>query len=350
MDTTDKDIVFDDLGYCNHCNGYFENLKKVVRIGRLDPIMEKIKASRKGKYDCILGISGGTDSSMVAYLAKSYGLNPLLFHLDNTWDSAESEHNVQRILGKTGFDFDIAKSDWETFRDLQLAFLKSSVINIEMITDQALAAVTWKKAMKLGVHYILNGSNYVTEAIMPRSWGYRNDDVVNIKNIHKAFGKLSLKNYPMLSLQKIWYYRIVIGIAPVSPLNFIDYKKAEAKETLTDWCGWKDYGTKHGESVWTRFYQGYILPTKFRVDKRRAHLSTLICSGQMSRNEALKELEKLPYEPKQFESDKKMVLEKLELTEDAFEEIMKLPIQTHQFYGTDERTINILRRMKRILK
>jgi len=352
MDTTDPLITFDKKGFCNHCTRYFEKegkfvLKREEGQRKLQKLIDKIKtAGTNSKYDCLLGVSGGTDSSYVAYLAKQYGLRVLLFSFDNGWDTEVAKKNVTWIVDATGSDIFEYTVDFDEFRDLQLAFLKASVINIEMITDHAIAAALYKVATAKHIKYILTGINYVTEAIMPASWGHRFNDLPNIKAIHQKYGTKLLKTYPTMSLWKLVYNRVVRGIQLIPILNYIYYNKEEAKKTLRNAFHWQDYGLKHYESLWTKFYQSYILPRKFGVDKRKAHLSTLICSGQITRQQALKELMKPPYDQKELEHDMQVVLKKLGVSDEEFEDLMKLPIKKHQEYGTDEWLYLLLRSLR----
>jgi len=354
MDTTDPDIVFDENGICNNCKDYFEKKKKFVFEGeegkkKLKEIVNKIREDGKyKKYDCILGVSGGTDSSYVAYLAKKFGLQVLLIHLDNEWDSEIAKRNIDNIVEKTNFDMYVYKVDWEEFKDLQLAYLKASVVDIEVVTDHAITALIYDTANKKRIKYILSGTNFVTERIMPKSWIHRKNDLRNLKAIHKRYSSVRFKTYPTMGLFKLLYYRFFKGIQFIPLLNYVDYNKKEAKKVLHNEFCWKDYGGKHYESIFTKFYQAYILPTKFNIDKRKAHLSTLICSGQTTRDEALKELEKPAYAKDEFEREKKYVLKKLGLSEKEFEHLMKLPIKKHQEYATDEWIYSPLRRLKKL--
>jgi len=352
MDTTVPDIVFDENGICNNCKDYFEKDNKIVFKGeegrnKFQEIAEKIKIDGKtNRYDCIVGVSGGTDSSYVAYLAKKSDLRVLLVHIDNGWNSEISEKNIQNIVEKTGFDYCKYEVDWEEFRDLQIAYLKASVMDIEVITDHAIKAAIYDIASKNGIKFILSGSNIATEGIMPKSWVHTKEDLRNLEAIHKRYGEIKLKTYPKMGLSKFVSYILLKGIQNVSPLDYVEYDRKEAKRILQSEFGWEDYGRKHSESIFTRFYQGYILPRKFNIDKRKAHLSTLICSGQITREEALKELGKPFYEEDELERDKKYVLEKLNLSEKDFEELMKLPIKRHDEYATNEWIYSLLRRLK----
>jgi len=355
MDTTDPDIVFDENCICNHCTDYFEKEKKFVFKGeegekKLKEIVNKIKEDGKyKKYDCIVGVSGGVDSSYLVYLVKKYDLRVLLVNLVNGYDTEIAKNNIKRIVKKTNFDMYTYKVDFEEFKDLQLAYLKASVVDIEMITDHAINAAICNVANKKRIKYILSGGNIVTEDILPISWLYIKNDLRNLKAIHKKYGKIKLKTFPTLGLYKWLYYELLKGIQFISLLNYMNYNKKEAKKILHSEFGWENYGGKHYESIFTKFYQAYILPTKFGIDKRKAHLSTLICSGQITREDALKELEKPLYAKDELEEDKHYVLNKLGLSEKEFEDLMKLPIKKHQEYGTqeDEWIYSLLRMLKK---
>lgn len=343
MDTTDPDITFDKNGVCNHCHKYDEIVKLHVVKGqegkkKLEQILKNIKEKGKGKpYDAILGISGGVDSTYVAWLAKQHGLRVLLTSLDNGYNPPETTQNVERIVKKLGFDFKPFILDFEEFRDLQLAFFRAGVINIEALTDHAIRAWLYRLANSMGIKHVLSGTNLVTEVTMPVAWGWDNNDVSNIVGIHKKFGTVPMKTFPLLGYGKLVWFQMVKGIQVVSPLNYVDYDKAEVKKLLGSEFGWEDYGAKHWESIFTRFYQAYILPTRFGIDKRRPHLSCLICDGQITRDEALAELSKPVYPAGMLERDKAFVLGKLRITDEEFRKLMSLPIHGHAEYGTDQK-------------
>ncbi len=346
MDTTAEEITFDAKGVCNFCHYFDQNIKPILDRARsgegkklLDQIVVVIKRASQGKpYDSVLGISGGTDSSYLAHLAAELGLRPLVVHVDTGWNSPESELNVKRLVAKLGLDLEIITVDWEEMRDLQLAFYKASVKNCEIPQDHAFLAALYKKAAEIGVHYILSGGNFATESILPRSWGYNAGDLRHLLAIHKRFGTRPLRKFPTLSfVERYVYYPIVRKIKEVRLLNYVPYNRAEAKRILADRYGWQDYGLKHYESVLTRFFQGYYLPTKFGIDKRKAHLSSLILSGQITREEALEELKKPPYPSKEMlERDKAYIAEKLGLSLEEWEEILALPPRDHREFPTSE--------------
>jgi len=340
MDTSDPNISFYQGGVCNHCNDYESVHKKEIYNGtegesKLRESLDAIKNAGKGKeYDCVLGLSGGVDSTYVAYLARQYGLRPLVVHLDNGWNSELAVNNIKQVIKKLKFDYMAIVIDWEEFRDIQLAYLKASVIDIEAITDHAIIAALHKVAAENKVKYIVSGSNLVTEAILPSAWIHNKMDGTNVKAIHKEYGTKPLKTYPIMDVVKHQYYQRVLKITTIPILDYIPYIKEEVKQLITDKLKWRDYGGKHYESIFTRFYQGYILPTKFGVDKRRAHLSTLICSEQITREEALEELKAPIYNLEQLAMDKEFVLKKFGFTEQEFKEIMDLPVRRHRDFAT----------------
>lgn len=328
MDTTDPDITFDKDGVCNHCHRYDELLS--VRVfepeeGKraLDQLVTNIKRDGKKKeYDCIIGVSGGVDSTYVAYLTKKLGLNPLAIHFDNGWNSELAVSNIEKVLEKLDIDLYTYVIDWEEFKDLQLSFLKASTPDGEIPSDHAINALLFKEASKRGIKYIINGMNFKTESLAVPKWAYGHSDWKYIKSVHKQFGTKKLKKYPYFTLFDTFLYLFVRRIRLVSILNYIDYDKSEVMKVLQEDLGWKYYGGKHYESVYTRFYQSYILPQKFNIDKRIGHLSDLIRSGSISREDALKELDKEIADSDMMATDKKFVKKKLGLSDDAFEKIM----------------------------
>jgi N-acetyl sugar amidotransferase len=339
LDTLDDArIQFDDSGVCGYCHRYkrLETQRLFLdqdREQELQKILDQVKASKgRSKHDCLLGVSGGVDSTYVAIKLKELGLNPLLVHVDNGWNSELSVMNIQSIMDKLQLDLHTYVIDWEEFRDIQLGFLRASVIDIELVTDHAIVACLYNLAAKLGIKHIISGDNFATEGIMPRGWTHEKSDLLNIRYIAEHFGHRRLRTYPRLGYWRRQYLVLVKGIKVVPLLNYLHYNKAEAKAEITRVLGWKDYGTKHGESIFTRFYQHYILPRKFKADKRKAHLSALICSGQMSRTEALAELDKPLYEERELQTDLAFVTKKLGLTSDEFEAIMSAPVHQHTDY------------------
>ncbi len=335
MDTTDPEIRFDQDGVCNHCTGHLERIKAELHPGEeghreLERIAEIIKREGRGKrYDCIIGVSGGVDSTTVAYHVKRLGLRPLAVHLDNGWDSELAVSNIEKTLNVLGVDLFTQVLDWEEFKNLQLSFLRASVPNAEIPTDHAIISLLYHSAAREGVRYIIHGGNVSSEGIMPVSWMHYNQDLRLLKAIHRRFGTGRLKSFPKMSLFHWSYYLLVRGFKYFPILNYLDYDKNQARQLLIDELAWRPYGAKHYESIYTRFFQSYFLPVKFNIDKRKAHFSSLICAGQMTREQALAEMEKEAYPAEMMAEDKEYVLKKLGLSPQHFEEIMALPIRKH---------------------
>lgn len=343
MDTTDPEITFDENGICSHCRRYEYRARTELHYDKageaqFKKIIENIKRDGEGKkYDCIIGVSGGVDSTYVAYCAKKLGLRPLAIHFDNGWDSELAVSNIENKIRKLDIPLKTYVVNWEEFKDVQLSFLKASVPNCEIPTDHAITASVYDLAIKEGVKYILGGGNITTEAIMPESWGYNARDLRHLKAIHNKFGSQKLKTFPKLGIIKWFYGTFVRGIKVIPVLNYIHYDKKEAKEIIQRELNWRDYGGKHHESIYTRFFQGYILPKKFGFDKRRAHFSTLINSGQMTREEAISEMKKGAYPSEEaVNADKIYVAKKLGLETGEFEKIMSEPVKSHLDYKNND--------------
>jgi N-acetyl sugar amidotransferase len=344
MDTRDTEIQFDEQGVCNHCHDYERLVQQRVLTGEagrryLEMLVEKIQREGQGKpYDCVMGVSGGVDSTYVAYVAKTQlGLRPLAIHMDNGWDSELAVKNIEETLKRLGIDLYTKVLDWEEFKDLQLAFLKASTPDSEIPSDHAIWAVIEDMAEKLKVRYILSGFNVRTETHLPRAWSQGHFDWKYIQSVHKKFGKGKLRTFPHQDL--FTYYRRLLTLRRVDILNYLDYNKQEAMNLLERELGWKYYGGKHHESIYTRFYQGYILPTKFGYDKRRSHLSSQICSGEITRDGALLELQKPTYAPSMQEEDREYVAKKLGVSDSEFDAIMNLPRKSFSDYPSYGRVI-----------
>jgi N-acetyl sugar amidotransferase len=343
MDTSDPEIVFDAQGVCNHCHDYDRLIAQKVLEGQagheyLERLVEKMKRDGRGKpYDCIIGVSGGVDSTYVAYLVKKMGLRPLAVHMDNGWDSELAVRNIEETLKRLGIDLYTEVLDWEEFKDIQVAMLKASTPDSEVPSDHAISAVLGNMADKLKVKYIISGANVRTESHLPRAWSYGHFDWKYIRGLHKQFGSGRLKSFPSIGF--FTYYRRLLTQRRVDILNYIDYNKNEAMKILQEELGWRYYGGKHYESIYTRFYQGYILPVKFGFDKRRSHLSSLICSGEITREAALVELDKPTYAPSMQEEDREYVVKKLGLSDEQFEAIMAAPKKTFWDYPSYSRVV-----------
>lgn len=356
MDTSDPEIIFDDKGVCNHCHRYEEELPKRVFQGeiaqeKLAQMVLNIKQTGKGKdYDCIIGVSGGVDSTYVAYLTKKLGLRALAVHFDNGWNSELAVSNIEKVLDKLDIDLFTYVIDWEEFKDLQLSFLKASTPDGEIPTDHAINALLFREASKRDIKYIINGMNFATESMAVRMWAYGHSDWKYIKAVHKIFGNSSLKNYPHYSFLNLFYWTFLKRIKVVSILNYINFNKDEVMKIIQDELDWVYYGGKHYESVYTRFYQGYVLPTKFNIDKRKGHLSDLIRSGQINRENAIEELKQVAYDADMQRIDKPFVLKKLDFDEIGFQKVMDEKPKTFLNYPNNSENVNKLKKIVNFLR
>ncbi len=358
MDRSDPEIVFNENGVCNHCVRYDEIIDSRVFKGdiahkKLKEIVKKIKiSSKKNEYDCIIGVSGGVDSSYVAFLTKELGLNPLAIHFDNGWNSEIAVDNIKKILDKLNIDLYTYVVDWDMFSDLQKAFLKCSTPDGEAPTDHAINALLFKEAGKRGIKYILSGMNFASESMDVRMWSYGTSDFKYIKDVYNKYGNgFSLKDYPHFTLLDLFYWTFFKRIKVVSILNYIDYNKDYASEILQKQLNWTKYSGKHYESVYTRFYQGFFLPQKFGIDKRLGHCSDLIRAGQISRDKALKLIKQPPYlDSNLLKIDKDFVQKKLNLSDDDFDEIMKLENRNFMKYKNSSNQITRLKKIVNFLR
>ena len=337
MDTSDPDIDFGDDDFCNYCTDY---LKTTIGLSSCETTLNNlIKAIKENgvdkKYDCIIGVSGGVDSTYVAYMVKKFGLRPLAVHLDNGWNSELAVSNIEKTLDKLKIDLFTYVLDWEEFKNLQKSFLKASIPGMEIPTDHAILALLYKVAAQHKVEYIINGSNTRTEKIMPPSWSeaVAQRDWLLIKNIYKIYKNKKLKDFVRFSLIDYIKYKIFYKQKIINLIDFTTFSKKEAVTLIEKELGWRNYGGKHYESIYTRFTQGYIQPVKFNFDKRRAHLSNLICAGEISRAEALNEIEKSPYINRQMEEeDIEYFKKKLDLTDEEFDEILQAHKKSYKEY------------------
>jgi len=341
MDTTDSKITFDANGVCNHCRSFWRHVRPNWHTddrGRkqLEGIVAKIKEGGKGKdFDCVLGISGGADSSYMLHIAVTeFGLRPLVFHVDGGWDSEIAVHNIEVMIDKLGLDLYTEVIDWEEMRDLQLAFFKAGVPHIDLPQDHAFIATLYKYAYQYKVEYILNGGNFSTECVRnPMEWLYYGTDMAQIRDIHGKFGTIPLKKYPLSPI--LWhklYLPYIKGIKVVKPLNYIPYIKKDAMKVLAEIYGWKEYGQKHFESRFTRFYEGYWLPVKFGYDTRKVQFSSLILTGQMTREEAIERLKTPAYDPETMEDDFRYVARKLGISEEELLSYLNAPNKSYKDY------------------
>lgn len=352
MDTVvDVAIEFDERAVCNHCRRYDQLHSSRLATGEagrraLAKLVEKIKSDGRGReYDCIIGVSGGVDSTFVAYLVREFGLRALAVHFDNGWNSELAVRNIERVLNKLGVDLFTYVVDWPEFRDLQVAFLKASTPDGEIPTDHAINALLWREADQRRIRYVISGMNFATESFSIPAWSYGHSDWRYIKDVHRQFGTVRLQSYPHFSLTYLFFVNVFRRIRTASILNYVDYKKEEAMAVLRDKLGWKYYGGKHHESIYTRFYQGYVLPRKFGIDKRFGHLSDLINAGQMTRDFALKEIEEPPYPADLQRQDLAYAIKKLGLTTEQFEEIMNAPKRSFRDFRNSYMFVQFMRNM-----
>jgi N-acetyl sugar amidotransferase len=359
MDISDERIVFDEHGICDHCNTFYKvTLKHWHTDARgqaeLDRMVDRIRKSGKGKdFDCIIGLSGGIDSSYLAYIAKEkLGLRPLVFHVDAGWNSDIAVNNIEKLVDGLGLDLFTEVIDWEEMKDLQLAFFRAGVPHIDAPQDHAFFAAMYKFAVRYGVKYILTGANLSTECIRnPIEWMYYQSDSWQLRDIHRQFGSRPLKNFPVTSISwhKIWlpYFR---GIRVLRPLNYIPYVKEEAQRLLIDRFGWQRYPQKHFESRFTRFYESYWLPVRFGYDVRRVQYSSLILTGQMTRDEALERLKQPPYDPATIAQEIEFVANKLGISVDELNSYMRLPKRTYRDFKSQRLIYDIGSRVMKLFR
>ncbi|MDD2268380.1 MAG: N-acetyl sugar amidotransferase [Eubacteriales bacterium] len=346
MDTTDSKIVFDDNGVCDFCNDYKENIlphwNPSNDNSELEIVAEKIRQAGKGKkYDCIIGLSGGVDSSYLCYIAKiKMKLRPLVFVVDTGWNLNVAVENIEKIVKKLDLDMYTEVVNWNEMRDLQLAFFKAQVPYQDLPQDHAIFAALYNYAVKNGIQYVLTGANNSTECIRPPvEWVYQND-ITFIKDVHKKFGKIKLKTFPLCGMIKYrLFYPYINGMKRVAPLNMVTYDYDKVKAFLQDYFDWHPYENKHYENVFTRFYEGYYLPHKFGYDKRKCYLSNMILTENMTRDEALKELEKNPYSNDLIQEDKEYIAKKLGVSIDEFENLINGENKTFEDYKNSFKVI-----------
>lgn len=342
MDTTDPAITFNAAGESNHVQFYREKLLAIWNpegnTAHFDALVERIKADGRGKeYDCLIGISGGVDSSYIAYLAWKHGLRPLIVHTDTGWNSELAVKNIENIVSRCKFDLITHVVDWPPMQDLQRAFFRAGVPNQDIPQDHAIFAAFYGLAAKRNIKWVLNGGNFASESILPRAWGSDAGDLRHILAIHRRFGSRSLRGYPTMGYVKYAFqFRVLHRLKIAKPLNLIRYHKQEAIETLGREFGWRYYGGKHYESRFTKFFQSWYLPTKFGFDKRLAHYSSLILSGQMTREAALTELAQPTYSAGELAEDFSYMQRKLGLTKAQFEELMAQPARQHADYPNSQ--------------
>lgn len=350
MDTSDSNIVFDDRGWCDYCNNYQRNILPNWHpdergAAELAAVVDEIKRDGKGQdYDCLIGISGGIDSSYVTYLAKAkLGLRPLIFHVDAGWNTQQAVNNIEKLIDGLGLDLHTEVVDWLEMQDLQLAFFKAQVPHLDTPQDHAFFAALYNFAAKNNFKYILTGANYSTECVRePLEWHYHASDLRQLRDIHRRFGTRPLRTFPLADIFKYkLYYRFIKGVRVVKPLNCVPYIKDQAIQELTDRFGWQRYAHKHYDSRFTRFYEGYWLPNKFGYDKRRAHFSSLILTNQMTRQEALEKIAQPAYDAATIAQDFEYVATKLDLSVAELQALMGGPNKSYRDYKSTMPLINV---------
>lgn len=337
MDTSDPKISFNENGICNHCTTFYNETSKEwmpdeIGLKNLEDIIEKIKYKMKNKkYDCILGISGGVDSSYLALILKKYNLRTLLVHVDAGWNKEVAVSNIQKITDYTGFDLYTHIVDWEEMKKLQIAYLKSGISNQDVPQDHIYFSTLFKVAMKLNIKVFISGGNFATECILPKSWHGSAMDAINLKDIYKKFGNSRLTNYKTISFFEYHFLYKILGMREVRPLNFLPYDRNKAIEELEQ-IGWRNYGRKHGESFFTNFFQNYYLPIRFNIDKRRAHYSSMIVTGQITREEAINLINEPLYKDQEIINELNYFCNKLGISHEEMERFMSLPIREYSDY------------------
>jgi N-acetyl sugar amidotransferase len=353
MDTSDPDIAFDATAVCNHCLRYQELVNErvipaVERRVRLDEVVAEVKRTGRGKrYDCVIGVSGGVDSTYVAWLVKELGLRPLAVHLDNGWNSELAVANIEKTLKTLDIDLYTHVVDWEEFRDLQISFLKASTPDGEVPTDHAIFALLYQTAAKHGLRHVFTGVNVVSEGVLPKRWGYGYFDWRYIADVHRRFGNSKLTTYPHFNLLGLFAFMFLHRIRLVPILNYLAYDKNAAMELLQTKLGWEYYGGKHYESIYTRFFQAYVLPRKFSIDKRKAHFSSLICSDQMTREQALGLLKEPVYPERLLQEDLEYSVKKLGLSTAQFDDVLKLPRRSFLDYRNNDAVFEMAKKIIR---
>ena len=359
IDESVPETTFDANGVCSWCHRFDERARRRARPGtnareELAKLADDIKAAGRGnRYDCVLGVSGGADSSYAALVAHRLGLRALAIHVDNGWNSELAVKNIEVVVRGLKMDLITKVIDWEEFRGLQLSMLRAGVVDLELVSDHAIAAAMFHAARRHRIKHIVTGDNEATEATLPRGWNHRKTDLANIRAINRAFERASMRTFPHLSTYGMLFHQRVLRIVKVGILSYDNYVKQEAEEELERELGWRRYAKKHFESVITRFYQGYILPVKFGIDKRKFHYSLLIHSGQMTVEEALADLQRPPYDPKEQQQDKIYVCKKFGISSAEFDRLMLATPRSHYEYASDEklldaglRTVRALRRVR----
>jgi len=350
MDTTDSAIIFDENGVCDHCRDFDENVMPNWHTdsrgrSQLAAQIDDVRKAGKGRdFDCLLGLSGGLDSSyMLHLLVKEFGLRPLVFHVDGGWNSDLAVNNIQMLVEKLDLDLFTEVIDWEDMRDFQLAFFKSGISQIDIPQDHAFVATLYKFANKYNVKHIMNGGNISTECVRnPLEWLYYGTDMWMINDIRRKFCTRPLNNYPFSSVFfHKFYLRYLRGVKVIRPLNYMPYTKEIAINTLRDEYGWRAYPQKHFESRFTKFFEGYWMPTRFGYDTRKVQFSSLILTGQMTRAEALEKLKVPAYDPNTIDDEFSYIAKKLGISFEELKLYHQMPLKSYKDYRNQEALFNV---------
>jgi len=358
MDTSDSKIVFDKAGVCDHCNTFASDIlprwsTDEAAENSLSLLIDKIKEDGKNRdFDCIMGMSGGIDSSYLLYIMKEkYNLRPLVFHVDAGWNSQIAVNNIERLIDGLGLDLYTEVINWEEIKDLQIAFFKSGVPHIDVPQDHAFFATMYKFASKNNIKYILTGGNYSTECVRnPLEWMYYQSDSIQLRDIHNKFGTIPIVSYPVTNI--LWhkvYLPYIRRIKMIRPLDYLPYKKDEAMQLLVDKYGYQKYPQKHFESRFTRFYESYWLPERFGYDTRKIQYSSLILTGQMTREEALEKLHEPAYDPETIHHEFEFVANKLNISEEELQAYFEMPLKTYRDYKSQETIYNLGAKIMRMV-
>ena len=350
MDVTDPQIIFDADGHCNHCREFIDKRSRYKYSGQasdeaLASVVETMKkAGKDSDYDCVLGLSGGIDSSYAAYIARGLGLRVLAVHLDNGWNSEEAVLNIKNVCKKLDIDYESYVLDWDEFREIQLAFLRASVPEAETPTDMAIPAAWHRTADKLNVKYIVSGGNFATEGILPGAWHYNAKDTRYFNHILRTFGGRikRTRTFPVFGYAQEAYYKLARRIRVVYLLNYVPYAKADAMQLLEEKLDWRFYGGKHYESKFTGWVQSHYLYKKFGIDYRRATAASQVCTGEITRDEALAILENKPYDDERVVIEMAYIAKKLGLSEDELRKIVEASPRYYWDYPNDEGKLRII--------
>jgi len=354
MDTSYPTIEFDARGQCNCCKEALSRMENEWWTGeegcrRMNNMVSELREAGRGKsYDAIIGLSGGIDSAYLAHLAvRELGLKVLAIHVDGGWNSEPAVRNIESLVRNLDIDLYTYVVEWQEMQDLQVSFLRAGVQNQDIPQDHLFFSILYKTAISFGIDNFLSGVNYSTESVFAPGFGFPYSDDVHLRAIHRQFGRLSLTTYPVMSfLNFLWIKLIRKQLKVYKPLNFIDYNKSNALELLRRKYNWRDYGHKHSESHFTKFYQDIYLPKKTGFDKRRLHLSSLIVSGQINREEALQELQKPALTPNQVSRDIRFVAKKLDLEPAELKRLIDSPLVPHTHYPNQKFLFKFLERVR----